>query len=38
VNDAIAAIPLLQTFTDFYDNNTGKAKVTIKHVSTPPPS
>lgn len=38
VNDAIAAIPFWKTFTWFYDNNTGKAKVTIKHVVAPPPS
>lgn len=37
VNDAIAAIPLWRTFTSFYDNNTGKAKVTIKHMVSPPP-
>jgi hypothetical protein len=38
VNDAIAAVPFLKTLTWFYDNNTGKAKVTIKHVASPPPS
>jgi hypothetical protein len=37
VNDAIAAIPFLNTFSDFYENNTGMAKVTIKHLSSPPP-
>jgi hypothetical protein len=37
VNDAIAAIPFLKPFTSFYDNNTGKAKVTIKHLAAPPP-
>jgi hypothetical protein len=37
VNDAIAAIPFWKTFTCFYDNNTGKAKVTIKHLVSSPP-
>jgi hypothetical protein len=37
VNDAIAAIPFLKPFTCFYDNNTGKAKVTIKRLVAPPP-
>jgi Uncharacterized alpha/beta hydrolase domain (DUF2235) len=38
VNDAIAAIPFWKTFKDFYDNNTGQAKVTIKHLVSAPPS
>jgi hypothetical protein len=39
VNDAIAAIPLWkENIGAFYKNNTGKAKVTIKHLSSPPPS
>lgn len=38
VNDAIAAIPFWKTITSFYDNNTGKAKVTIKRLVAPPPS
>jgi Uncharacterized alpha/beta hydrolase domain (DUF2235) len=37
VNDAIAAIPFLKLFTSFYDNNTGKAKVTIKRLVSPLP-
>jgi hypothetical protein len=37
VNDAIAAVPLLETSKCFYENNTGKAKVTIKHLASPPP-
>jgi hypothetical protein len=37
VNDAIAAIPFTKIFTWFYDNNTGKAKVTIKRLVSPPP-
>jgi hypothetical protein len=37
VNDAIAAIPFWKTFTCFYDNNTGKAKVTIKHLASTSP-
>jgi hypothetical protein len=38
VNDAIAAIPFWKENIDaFYKNNTGKAKVTIKHLSSPPP-
>ena len=32
VNDAIAAIPLLKPYKGFYENNTGKAKVTIKRL------
>ena len=37
VNDAIAAIPFGSTIKWFYENNTGKAKVTIKHQASPPP-
>ena len=37
VNDAIAAIPFGKVFTWFYDNNTGRAKVTIKRLASPPP-
>jgi hypothetical protein len=38
VNDAIAAIPFWKENIDaFYKNNTGMAKVTIKHLSSPPP-
>jgi hypothetical protein len=37
VNDAIAAIPFGKIFTWFYDNNTGKAKITIKRLVSPPP-
>jgi uncharacterized protein (DUF2235 family) len=37
VNDAIAAVPFWKKFTCFYDNNAGLAKVTIKHLSSPPP-
>jgi hypothetical protein len=36
VNDAIAAIPFW-TYKGFYTNNAGKAKIIIKHLSTPPP-
>jgi hypothetical protein len=32
VNDAIAAFPLLRPYKGFYDNNTGKAKVTIRRL------
>ncbi len=35
VNDAIAAIPFWKTITRFYDNNTGKAKITITRQLTP---
>jgi hypothetical protein len=28
-NDAIAAIPFGRAITSFYENNTGKAKITI---------
>ncbi|MEA2890741.1 MAG: hypothetical protein QOI05_1534 [Bradyrhizobium sp.] len=37
VNDAIAAVPLLRPYKGFYDNNTGKAKVTIRRLAAPPP-
>ena len=37
VNDAIAAIPFGETITSFYDNNTGKAKITITRQLTPLP-
>ena len=38
-NDAIAAIPFRkETIDGFYKNNTGTAKITIKHVVSPPPS
>jgi hypothetical protein len=37
VNDAIAAIPFLKSYRGFYDNNTGKAKITIKQVVSPRP-
>jgi hypothetical protein len=37
VNDAIAAIPFGKIFTWFYENNTGKAKVTVKRLASPPP-
>jgi hypothetical protein len=38
VNDALIAVPFLKTFAGFYKNNTGKAKVTVKLLTTPPPS
>lgn len=34
VNDAIAAIPFIKTFDEFYANNSGSAKVTLKRLST----
>jgi uncharacterized protein (DUF2235 family) len=37
VNDAIAAIPFWKPYKGFYDNNTGKAKVTIKRLVAPLP-
>ncbi|MHB8268717.1 DUF2235 domain-containing protein [Bradyrhizobium sp.] len=37
VNDAIAAIPFWKPLTCFYDNNTGRAKVTIKRLAAPAP-
>ncbi|HXO68152.1 MAG TPA: DUF2235 domain-containing protein, partial [Bradyrhizobium sp.] len=37
VNDAIAAVPFLRPYKGFYDNNTGKAKVTIKRLVAAPP-
>jgi hypothetical protein len=32
VNDAIAAFPFLKTYTGFYDNNTGIAKISLKRL------
>src|SRR4051794_31231497 len=37
VGAAIAAVPLLRPYEGFYDDNTGKAKVTIKRLVPPPP-
>jgi hypothetical protein len=37
VNDAIAAIPLLRPYKGFYDNNAGRAKVTIKRLMAAAP-
>ena len=36
LNDAIAAIPFGPTITCFYDNNFGRAKVTVQPVPLPP--
>jgi hypothetical protein len=33
VNDAIAALPFLKTFSQFYENNSGAAKISLKHRS-----
>ena len=38
VNDAIAAIPFGPTIWCLYDNNRGKAKITIERVPVPTPS
>jgi hypothetical protein len=38
VNDALIAVPFLDTFEGFYKNNIGKAKITVKLLTTPPPS
>jgi hypothetical protein len=32
VNDAIAALPFFRTYTGFYDNNSGTAKVSLKRL------
>ncbi|MDR3465184.1 MAG: DUF2235 domain-containing protein [Xanthobacteraceae bacterium] len=36
LNDAIAAIPFGRTITAFYDNNSGRAKITVQQVASPP--
>jgi uncharacterized protein (DUF2235 family) len=37
LNDAIAAIPFWKTITNYYENNTGKARIKITRRLTPPP-
>ncbi len=36
VNDAIAAIPFVDTFKAFYENNSGRAKITLKRLTALP--
>ena len=36
VNDAV--LPFLPPFTLFYDNNSGKAEVTLQRLPLPPPA